>query len=127
MPTDLKEKYIKNFTQTAFQFVKFQDYAVKKRTCGKVFKIISFRTENRPLSSILTDYFALSDEDEKTFRNELLYLKKKQGIDDNEFYHYDTPLTVKHETEALLEAGFSSVEVLNSWGATFTLKAIKQE
>ena len=55
---------------------------------------------------ILTDYFALSDEDEKTFRNELLYLKKKQGIDDNEFYHYDTPLTVKHETEALLEAGF---------------------
>ena len=76
---------------------------------------------------ILTDYFALSDEDEKTFRNELLYLKKKQGIDDNEFYHYDIPLTVKHETEALLEAGFSSVEVLNSWGATFTLKAIKQE
>lgn len=76
---------------------------------------------------ILTDYFALSDEDEKTFRNELLYLKKKQGIDDNEFYHYDTPLTVKHEIEALLEAGFSSVEVLNSWGATFTLKAIKQE
>lgn len=76
---------------------------------------------------ILTDYFALSDEDEKTFRNELLYLKKKQGIDDNEFYHYDTPLTVKHETEALLEAGFSSVEVLNSWGATFILKAIKQE
>ena len=76
---------------------------------------------------ILTDYFALSDEDERTFRNELLRLKREQGVDDNEFYHYDTPLTVKHETEALLEAGFSSVEVLNSWGATFTLKAIKQE
>lgn len=74
---------------------------------------------------ILTDYFALSDEDERTFRNELLRLKKEQGIDDNEFYHYDTPLTVAHETEALLEAGFSSVEMLNSWGATFTLKAIK--
>lgn len=72
---------------------------------------------------ILTDYFALSDEDEKTFRNELLRLKKEQGIDDNDFYHYDTPLTVAHETEALLEAGFSSVEVLNNWGATFTLKA----
>ena len=74
---------------------------------------------------ILTDYFALSDEDEKTFRNELLRLKKEQCIDDNEFYHYDTPLTVAHETEALLEAGFSTVEVLNNWGATFTLKAIK--
>ena len=74
---------------------------------------------------ILTDYFALSDEDERTFRNELLLLKNEQGIDDNEFYHYDTPLTVEHETEALLEAGFSCVEVLNNWGATFTLKANK--
>ena len=74
---------------------------------------------------ILTDYFALSDEDEQTFRNELLRLKKEQGIDDNEFYHYDTPLTVEHETEALLEAGFSSVEVLNNWGATFSLEANK--
>lgn len=74
---------------------------------------------------ILTDYFALTDEDEQAFRNELLRLKKEQGIDDNEFYHYDTPLTVEHETGALLEAGFSSVEVLNNWGATFTIKANK--
>ncbi len=74
---------------------------------------------------ILTDYFALTDEDEQAFRNELLRLKKEQGIDDNEFYHYDTPLTVEHETEVLLEAGFSSVEVLNNWGATFTIKANK--
>lgn len=74
---------------------------------------------------ILTDYFALSDEDEKTFRNELLRLKNEQGIDDNGFYHYDTPLTVEHETQALLEAGFSFVEVLNSWDATFTIKASK--
>ena len=74
---------------------------------------------------ILTDYFALSDEDERTFRNELLRLKNEQGIDDNGFYHYDTPLTVEHETQALLEAGFSFVEVLNSWDATFTIKASK--
>lgn len=74
---------------------------------------------------ILTDYFALTDEDEQAFRKELLRLKKEQGIDDNEFYHYDTPLTVEHETEALLQAGFSSVEVLNSWGVTFIIKADK--
>ena len=74
---------------------------------------------------ILTDYFASTDEYEQAFRNELLCLKKEQGIDDNEFYHYDTPLTVEHETEALLEAGFSSVRVLNNWGETFTLKAVK--
>ncbi len=74
---------------------------------------------------ILTDYFAVTDEDEQAFRKELLRLKKEQGIDDNEFYHYDTPLTVEHETDALLQAGFSFVEVLNNWGATFTIKANK--
>lgn len=74
---------------------------------------------------ILTDYFALSEEDEQTYREELLRLKKLQGIEDDEFYHYDTPLTVEHEKEALLEAGFTSVKVLNKWGATFTLKASK--
>lgn len=74
---------------------------------------------------ILTDYFAVTDEDEQAFRKELLRLKKEQGIDDNEFYHYDTPLTVEHETDALLQAGFSSVEVLNSWGVTFIIKANK--
>ena len=74
---------------------------------------------------ILTDYFALSDEEEQTHRQALADLKAEQVIDDNEFYHYDTPLTVEHEKEALLEAGFSSVEVLNHWGATYTIKAIK--
>ncbi len=74
---------------------------------------------------ILTDYFALSDEEEMFHRQSLAALKKEQGITDNGFYHYDTPLTVAHETEALLNAGFSSVEVLKSWGATYTLKATK--
>lgn len=74
---------------------------------------------------ILTDYFAVSDDEEKLFRDELIRLKKEQGITDNEFYHYDTPLTVLHETEALSEAGFSSVEILNNWAATYTIKAVK--
>jgi len=74
---------------------------------------------------ILTDYFAPSEEEERFYRQELLRLKAEQGIEDDAFYHYDTPLTVEHETEALLEAGFSRVEVLNHWGATYTLKATK--
>lgn len=72
---------------------------------------------------ILTDYFSLSDEEEQAHRQELLRLKEEQGIQDNEFYHYDTPLTVEHECEALQKAGFAVVEVLKSWGATYTLKA----
>ena len=74
---------------------------------------------------ILTDYFSLSDDEEKTHRQNLIALKAEQGICDNEFYHYDTPLTVEHEMQALLEAGFSNVEVLNRWGVTHTLKAVK--
>ena len=46
---------------------------------------------------ILTDYFAKSKEEEASFRQELLRLKAEQRISDDEFYHYDTPLTVEHE------------------------------
>ena len=74
---------------------------------------------------ILTDYFSLSDEEEQMHSNNLTALKQEQGIDDNEFYHYDTPLTVNHECEALINAGFSSVEVLNNWGATYIIRADK--
>lgn len=74
---------------------------------------------------ILTDYFAPSEEEEILYRNELDRLKLQQGITDNEFYHYDTPLTVEHEIQALQEAGFATVEILNQWGATYTLRAGK--
>ena len=74
---------------------------------------------------ILTDYFAKSVGEEQFFRQELIRLKKEQGIKDGEFYHYDTPLTVQHEMEALKEAGFADVQVLKKWGATYILKALK--
>ena len=74
---------------------------------------------------ILTDYFSLSDEEERRHRAELLHLKAQQGITDGAFYHYDTPLTVQHEIEALLDAGFATLEVLRNWGQTFTLRARK--
>ena len=74
---------------------------------------------------ILTDYFSLTEAEEQQHRQNLLALKAEQGIEDNEFYHYDTPLTVEHETQALLEAGFSSVLVLRHWGATYTIKAVR--
>ncbi len=72
---------------------------------------------------ILTDYFALSDEEERSRRADLLRLRQEQGIRDGAFYHFDTPLTIQHETEALRAAGFSSVTVLKNWGQTVTLRA----
>ena len=74
---------------------------------------------------VLTDYFALSKEEEQENFCQLRSLKQEQGIADGMFYHYDTPLTVEHEIEVLRSTGFSSVEVLRNWGATYTLKAVK--
>ena len=74
---------------------------------------------------ILTDYMAENDEEEKKNFLELAQLKKEFGISDGEFYHYDTPLTRAHETEALLAGGFSKVEFLNKWQGTNVLKAYK--
>lgn len=74
---------------------------------------------------ILTDYFAPSEEYEAFYRQELLRLKKEQGILGGEFYHYDTPLTVDHETQALLDAGFARVKILGQWENTYALKASK--
>ncbi len=74
---------------------------------------------------ILTDYFSDDDAQERFFFRELAQLKAEQGITGEEYYHYDTPLTVAHEMEALTAAGFSHVEDLAAWGATHILKACK--
>ena len=72
---------------------------------------------------VLTDYFAESDALERECFETFEKLKQKQGIADNAFYHYDTPLTVEHEMAILKEAGFADVEVLRNWSATYTLMA----
>ena len=74
---------------------------------------------------ILTDYFADLDEQEVFFRQELIRIRKEQSLQDDVLYHYDTPLTVEHEKEALQEAGFTRVEELDSWEVTHTLKAVR--
>lgn len=74
---------------------------------------------------ILTDYFAENDQEEMYFFHQLQQMKEREGIKDHAFYHFDMPLTVAHETEALLLAGFQNVRILKNWGETYTLKAIK--
>ena len=75
---------------------------------------------------VLTDYFAESEEAEKAYFRNLAFLKKEQGLSDDVFYHYDTPLTVEHETDILLQAGFRDVRVMERWGeSTYTVLACK--
>ena len=72
---------------------------------------------------ILTDYFA-PDEEFEAFRfAELRRLKEHWGIPEDEFCHYDTPLTAEHETEALRAGGFTEIEALRRWGNTVTIRA----
>ena len=75
---------------------------------------------------VLTDYFAESEELEKEYFQNLKRLKEEQGLPENVFVHYDTPLTVDHEIRILRQAGFSDVQVLKEWGTTFTLLAAQQ-
>ena len=72
---------------------------------------------------MLTDYFAESEELEKEYFQNLKLLKGEQGLPENEFFHYDTPLTVDHEMQVLRQAGFADVQILKEWGTTFTLLA----
>jgi len=74
---------------------------------------------------ILTDYFAESEAREREYFEVLQRLKREEGITGSDFYHYDTPLTVEHEIQTLQAAGFDRCEILKRWGATATIKAVK--
>lgn len=73
---------------------------------------------------ILTDYFSVSDEEERSHMAELARLSDAQHIAADGSYHFDTPLTCAHEMEALQAAGFSAVQILGRWGQTGVLKAV---
>lgn len=102
--------------ESLHHFTEAEKFPLYRRLCGAL----------KPGSSfILTDYFAPNQDYQDFYRGELLRLKAMQGIPEEEFYHYDTPLTVDNETEVLLAAGFCHVECLGQWGCTCTLRATK--
>lgn len=61
-------------------------------------------------SYIECDYMVLTQDEEDHWFRENARLRKEQGIGEDEFYHYDTPCTVKNQIRLLESAGFSSVE-----------------
>ena len=75
---------------------------------------------------VLTDYFAESEELEKEYFQNLAELKREQGLSDDSFYHYDTPLLVDHEIDILRRAGFSDVRIMKQWSeSTYTVLSNK--
>ena len=93
---------------------------------GKIPLYVKLREALKPGGFfILTDYFADLEEEETFYHQELIRIRKEQNLPDDVFYHYDIPLTVEHEKEALLTAGFTRVNEVNRWESTHTLKAFK--
>ena len=76
---------------------------------------------------VLTDYFADSSEQEKELADEYAELCAAQGIAEGELYHFDMPLTVRHECKLLKEAGFTGVKAVKRWCSTCTITASRPE
>lgn len=55
---------------------------------------------------IICDYYAWNQEHEELLMATNAELRAKWNVQDEEFMHFDTPLTPEHEMEVLQEAGF---------------------
>ena len=55
---------------------------------------------------LLGDYIACCDEEEELLRSVCLEKRKKFAIPDEQFVHFDIPLTLEHESDLLMNAGF---------------------
>lgn len=63
---------------------------------------------------VLGDYIACCDEEEKLLQKSYLEKREKYRIPEKQFVHFDIPLTLEHELEALRAAGFAEVEAVDS-------------
>ena len=72
---------------------------------------------------VLTDYLEDDDAAERAGFAAQERKLAEYGLKDGGFYHIDTPLTVKHELQALREAGFSHAEECGRWNKTSILLA----
>lgn len=62
--------------------------------------------------------------EDSLFQN-LVSLRKEQGLEEKFEYHYDTPCTVPNQIKMLYTAGFFNVEVMYRFGNTIVLRCTK--
>lgn len=60
-------------------------------------------------SFIYCDYFACCEEEEELLRSTYLEKRLRFNIPDTQPIHFDIPLTIEHEKNLLLQAGFTSI------------------
>lgn len=73
------------------------------------------------------DYVADDDEWEQFLMEECKRRREKWNIPEDQYVHFDTPLTLEHECNLLREAGFSQIEVfyVEEGDGTPIIQAIK--
>ena len=74
---------------------------------------------------LLGDYIACCEEEETLLRDIYLEKRKRYAVPDGQFIHFDIPMTLEHETAILREAGFQTVEPLDSIAGATILSAVK--
>lgn len=72
------------------------------------------------------DYMCETIEEERLYFAERERLRLEEGLPEDAFVHYDTPLTVDRQKELFRLAGFSSVREVYSEGGTVILIGEKQ-
>lgn len=70
----------------------------------------------------LGDYIACCDEEEELLRSAYLDKRKRSAIPSGKFVHFDIPLTMEHESELMIDAGFVIEKITDvADGATIIL------
>ena len=70
-------------------------------------------------SFILGDYIAGSEEEEVLLRDTYFEKRRRFGIPDDQFIHFDIPMTLEHEIAIMKEAGFENIEIREGVDAMF--------
>lgn len=74
---------------------------------------------------LLGDYVACCMEEEELLRNTYFEKRKKFQIPENQFVHFDIPLTLEHEKQLLYSAGFSDIQVYDDMEEALIILAKK--
>ena len=71
---------------------------------------------------LLGDYIACCQEEETLLMDVWARKRKRDNIPENQFIHFDIPLTLEHEVQCLKDAGFTDISVPDSIaGATIII------
>lgn len=75
------------------------------------------------------DYTVKTDEEQSLYLSELVRFKREQNLSDDNFYHYDTPMTAENQIKLLELSGFSNIKIIRQWESTtiITAKKLKRQ